>query len=79
MIAVFVLSLAVLGLGASMPLTTPASAHSSAGASILPEPSAFAGGHDQLCLDNYKQCMKGCDGMESCSKQCKVNYDKCMQ
>ncbi len=73
-IVVCVLSLASLALGASMLLPTPALANSSR----LRSTPAF-GGHDQLCLDNYNQCIKGCDGATSCSQQCKVNYDKCMQ
>ena len=36
-------------------------------------------GHADLCLANYNQCMKGCDGATSCSNQCKVNYDACMK
>ena len=42
------------------------------------ETSAFTS-HADVCLANYNQCMKGCDGAASCSKQCKVNYDGCMK
>ena len=34
--------------------------------------------HAQLCQANLDQCLKGCDGAESCSRQCRVNYDGCM-
>jgi hypothetical protein len=44
-------------------------------ASITP---ASAGGNAQACLDNYNNCMKGCDGAAQCSNQCKVNYNKCL-
>ena len=42
------------------------------------ETSAFTS-HADVCMANYNQCMKGCDGAASCSKQCKVNYDGCMK
>jgi hypothetical protein len=35
--------------------------------------------HSDACLANYNQCIKGCDGATSCSKQCKTNYDNCMK
>jgi hypothetical protein len=35
--------------------------------------------HSDACLANYNQCIKGCDGATSCSKQCKTNYDDCMK
>lgn len=46
---------------------------------LITHTHASAGGHDQLCLDNYNQCIKGCDGATSCSNQCKTNYDACMR
>jgi len=39
----------------------------------------MADGHDQLCKDNYNQCMKGCDGATSCSNQCQINCNNCMK
>ncbi|HUW79614.1 MAG TPA: hypothetical protein VMV54_01820 [Acidocella sp.] len=35
--------------------------------------------HADICLSNEKQCLKGCDGATSCSKQCVANYDGCMK
>jgi len=35
--------------------------------------------HAQVCLTNEQNCLKGCDGATSCSNQCKVNYQKCME
>ena len=34
--------------------------------------------HADICLENEQQCLKGCDGAESCSNQCAVNYQGCM-
>ena len=34
--------------------------------------------HADICLDNETQCLKGCDGAESCSNQCEANYQGCM-
>jgi len=48
-----------------------------AGASL--HTTTWADTHSDLCLANYKQCLKGCDGATSCSNQCKVNYDNCMK
>lgn len=73
-IVALVLALASLALGGATLLTTPVSANNS----TLPSPPVFAD-HAQICLDNYNQCMKGCAGAASCSKQCKVNYDGCMR
>ncbi|MDE2163347.1 MAG: hypothetical protein KGJ53_09305 [Alphaproteobacteria bacterium] len=39
----------------------------------------FADGHADICLSNEQQCLKGCDGATSCSKQCVANYDGCMK
>ena len=55
--------LALASLAAGYALITPAS----------------AGPHEDACLWNYNQCMKGCDGATSCSNQCKTNYDNCMR
>lgn len=41
--------------------------------------AAWADTHSDVCLANYRQCLKGCDGATSCSNQCKVNYDNCMK
>jgi hypothetical protein len=54
--------LALAGLTAGFALITP----------------ALAGGNAQACLDNYTQCLKGCDGAAQCSNQCKTNYEKCL-
>jgi len=37
-----------------------------------------AGGNAQACLDNYNQCLKGCDGATQCSNACKDNYNRCL-
>ena len=42
-------------------------------------PLILAGGNAALCKANYDQCIKGCDGMASCSNQCATNYSKCLQ
>ena len=34
--------------------------------------------HADICLQNEQQCLSGCDGAESCSNQCEVNYQGCM-
>jgi len=34
--------------------------------------------HADICLDNETQCLQGCDGAQSCSNQCEVNYQGCM-
>jgi hypothetical protein len=34
--------------------------------------------HADICLENEQQCLKGCDGAQSCSDQCGVNYQGCM-
>jgi hypothetical protein len=86
-VVVCVLSLAILTLGSSTVLTQPALASSPispttyvwTSSPLLPGAAAFISTHDQICLDNYNQCLKGCDGATSCSNQCKVNYDKCLQ
>jgi hypothetical protein len=35
-------------------------------------------GSPEVCLSNYNQCMRGCDGMQSCSNQCQRNYQGCL-
>lgn len=55
------------------PDSSPASVNSGLG-SAAPQKT-----HADICMDNYNNCMKGCDGAVSCSKQCKVNYDGCMK
>ena len=40
---------------------------------------ALADTHSDLCLANYNQCLKGCDGATSCTNQCAVNYNGCLQ
>jgi hypothetical protein len=42
-------------------------------------PMIVAGGNAALCKANYDQCIKGCDGMASCSNQCTTNYNNCMR
>jgi hypothetical protein len=42
-------------------------------------PLILAGGYAALCKANYDQCIKGCDGIASCSNQCATNYSKCLQ
>jgi hypothetical protein len=34
--------------------------------------------HSDICLQNEQQCLQGCDGAQSCSNQCAVNYQGCM-
>jgi|SwirhisoilCB1_FD_contig_31_13339395_length_477_multi_3_in_0_out_0_1 hypothetical protein len=34
--------------------------------------------HADICLQNEQQCLAGCDGAQSCSNQCEVNYQGCM-
>jgi hypothetical protein len=34
--------------------------------------------HADICLQNEQQCLSGCDGAQSCSNQCEVNYQGCM-
>ena len=34
--------------------------------------------HAQICLNNYNQCLKGCDGATSCNNQCLTNYNGCL-
>jgi hypothetical protein len=34
--------------------------------------------HADACAHNRDVCLKGCDGATSCSNQCLVNYQKCM-
>lgn len=34
--------------------------------------------HADICMQNRQQCLSGCDGAESCSNQCEVNYQGCM-
>ena len=40
---------------------------------------ASAQTHDQICLANRTQCLKGCDGMAQCSSACQINYERCLQ
>lgn len=58
-----VVALALASLAAGYNLIRPASAQS----------------HDEICLQNYNQCLKGCDGAQSCNDQCRRNYDGCLQ
>lgn len=37
-----------------------------------------AGGNPAVCKANYDQCVKGCDGMASCTNQCAANYRGCL-
>jgi hypothetical protein len=48
-----------------------------AGVALITTASA-GGGNPQMCLANYNQCLKGCDGATQCSNACKVNYDQCI-
>jgi len=34
--------------------------------------------HADACAYNRDVCLKGCNGATSCSNQCLVNYQKCM-
>jgi hypothetical protein len=40
--------------------------------------SRIADTHAEICAQNRDQCLKGCDGAESCSNQCETNYQGCM-
>jgi hypothetical protein len=49
-----------------------------AGDNILLTARAHADDHAQICLNNYNQCLKGCDGATSCNNQCLTNYNGCL-
>ena len=43
-----------------------------------PQAIASPDAHADACKWNRDNCLKGCDGATSCSNQCWVNYNKCM-
>jgi hypothetical protein len=49
-----------------------------AGNNMLLTTRARADDHAQICLNNYNQCLKGCDGATSCNNQCLTNYNGCL-
>ena len=57
----FVLAVVIASLAGGYTLITPATAQS----------------HADICQANYDQCIKGCDGAQSCSNQCQANKDGC--
>ena len=69
-----------LNIVAAMLLTLSIGAGSLANADAPPReaPLILAQTHAQLCQANLDQCLKNCDGAESCSRQCHANYDGCM-